>query len=194
MPNHAYRFRTNSGRRRRARRRFRFVPAFVAILVIAAGAMLLARQTGGLDIAKLSGLVDRMTTSAYAPDSGVSFAGSAAPRAMPLCSSGRRVNCVVDGDTLWLDGEKIRLVNIDAPEVHGRCPAETSRAAEATRELARLVDHRPIRIVRRGEDRYGRTLAAVVTPDGDVGDLLVSRDLAVTWRGRREPAETWCGA
>ena len=41
-------------------------------------------------------------------------------RAMPICGFGRRINCVVDGDTLWLDGEKIRLDSINAPEVEGR--------------------------------------------------------------------------
>ena len=164
-----------------------------AFVLIGIGAAILYGQTGGLDLAKVTGLVDRMTTSAYAPQPAPDFAGAVAPRPMPICGSGRRINCVVDGDTVWLDGEKIRLVNIDAPEVRARCPAESERAGAATRELASLLHSQPIRIHRRGEDRYGRTLAALATPTGDVGDILVGRDLAVTWRGRREPAETWCG-
>ena len=173
--------------------RWRAAMALVACFVIGAGAALLVRQTSGLDVARVTGLVDRMTTSAYAPQPALGLAGAVAPRPMPICGSGRRINCVVDGDTLWLDGEKIRLVNIDAPEVRARCGAEKERAAAATRELAFLLHGQPIRVLRRGEDRYGRTLAAISTPAGDVGDLLVRRDLAVTWRGRREPAETWCG-
>lgn len=165
-----------------------------AFVLIGIGAAILYSQTGGLDLAKVSGLVDRMTTSAYAPQPAPDFAGDVAPRPMPICGSGRRINCVVDGDTVWLDGEKIRLVNIDAPEVKARCPAEGRRASAATQELAFLLHRQPIRVHRRGEDRFGRTLAALSTPAGDVGDLLVRRDLAVTWRGRREPAETWCGA
>ena len=173
--------------------RLRAVMVLVACFVIGAGAALLVRQTGGLDLAKVSGLVDRMTTSAYAPQSAPDFRGAVAPRPMPICGSGRRINCVVDGDTVWLDGEKIRLVNIDAPEVRARCAAERERASAATRELALLLHSQPIRIRRRGEDRYGRTLAVLSTPTGDVGDLLVRRDLAVAWGGRREPVETWCG-
>jgi micrococcal nuclease len=165
-----------------------------AFVLIGIGAVILYRQTGGLDVVKVTGLVDRMTTSAYAPQAAPDFAGAVAPRPMPICGSGRRINCVVDGDTVWLDGEKIRLVNIDAPEVKARCNAERQRANAATRELAALLHSQPIRVHRRGEDRYGRTLADLATPAGDVGDILVRRDLAVTWRGRREPVETWCGA
>lgn len=167
-----------------------------AFVLIGIGTMILYRQTGGLDVVKVTGLVDRMTTSAYAPQAAPDFAGAGAvaPRPMPICGSGRRINCVVYGDTVWLDGEKIRLVKIDAPEVKARCNAERQRANAATRELAALLHSQPIRVHRRGEDRYGRTLADLVTPAGDVGDILVRRDLAVTWRGRREPVETWCGA
>jgi len=167
---------------------------FAAFFVIGAGAMLLYRQTNGIDLVRLSGLVDTTTTSAYQPERETGFRGGVAPRPMPLCGSARRINCVVDGDTLWLDGEKIRIVNIDAPEVNGRCRTETVRAATATRVLAALVSNRLIRLEREGVDKYGRTLASLVTPEGDVGSALVQQRLAVHWRGRREPAETWCGA
>jgi endonuclease YncB( thermonuclease family) len=38
-------------------------------------------------------------------------------RAMPVCRGAVRRNCVIDGDTVWVDGEKIRLSGIDAPEI-----------------------------------------------------------------------------
>lgn len=165
----------------------------VACFSIGAGVAVMLRHVDGIELSRVGALVDRMTTSAYAPSAPPDFSVTAAPRAMPICGAGRRVDCVVDGDTLWLAGEKIRLVNIDAPEVNGRCHAETQRAAAATRALARLLDRQPIRIVRHGQDRYGRTLAAVATSAGDAGAQLVSSGLAVEWRGRREPVSTWCG-
>ncbi|MFZ2100956.1 MAG: thermonuclease family protein [Oricola sp.] len=180
-------------RRRGDRGGLRAFVMVAAFAVIGAGAVLLYRQTGGIELVRLSGLVDPTVTSAYAPPAQPDFRATVAPRAMPLCGSGRRADCVVDGDTLWLEGEKIRIVNIDAPEVKGRCGAETARAADATRALARMVSNRPIRVQRQGEDRYGRTLAAVSTPDGDVGAALVRGRHAVIWRGRKEPAGTWCG-
>ena len=33
-----------------------------------------------------------------------------------LCSDAPRIDCVVDGDTFWLHGEKVRIADINAPE------------------------------------------------------------------------------
>src|SRR5687767_13991603 len=35
-----------------------------------------------------------------------------------LCHTGGGYNCVVDGDTIWLQGQTIRIAGIDAPETH----------------------------------------------------------------------------
>ena len=35
-----------------------------------------------------------------------------------MCFTGGGYNCVVDGDTIWLQGTKIRIADIDAPETH----------------------------------------------------------------------------
>src|SRR4249919_347673 len=35
-----------------------------------------------------------------------------------LCHIGGGQNCVVDGDTIWFNGQKIRLADIDTPETH----------------------------------------------------------------------------
>lgn len=34
-----------------------------------------------------------------------------------LCGDRIRVNCVIDGDTFWFNGKKIRIADIDAPEI-----------------------------------------------------------------------------
>ena len=114
-----------------------------------------------------------------------------AARAMPICGGGRRIDCVVDGDTFWIDGEKVRIESIDAPEVKGRCAGESALAGRATRRLAELLSNRPIEMTRNGADRFGRTLARVRTQGRDVGALLVSEGLARPWDGRK--AE-WCAA
>jgi len=38
---------------------------------------------------------------------------TSAQSAFRKCTNRARVNCVVDGDTLWLRGEKIRVADID---------------------------------------------------------------------------------
>lgn len=98
---------------------------------------------------------------------------------------------VIDGDTFRYGGEKIRIADIDTPEVQGRCPYETALAARATDRLAALLAVGPFQLetVGRDEDRYGRKLRVVTRGGRSIGDQLVSEGLARTWSGRREP---WC--
>lgn len=113
---------------------------------------------------------------------------------MPICSSGRRYTCVVDGDTVWISGERIRLADIDAPEMDGRCTRERDLAMRSTHRLADLLSG-PYEI-RRGDpadgrlqDRYGRTLGVVRVGGTSVGTILVDEGLAQPWRGRKAQ---WC--
>lgn len=99
---------------------------------------------------------------------------------MARCN-GHRTTCVVDGDTVWISGEKIRLAGIDAPEVEGQCNAERQRAARAAERLAELLSAGPYRIERQGLDRYNRTLAVIRVGGVDVGAKLVGEGFARTW-------------
>lgn len=113
---------------------------------------------------------------------------NAAGGSMPLCGSGPRTDCVVDGDTLWLGREKIRLAGIDAPESDGRCASERDLAARAKSRLAELMTGAR-GIERQGIDRYGRTLAVITTDKGSINEALIVENLARPWQGRRQP---WC--
>ncbi len=103
---------------------------------------------------------------------------------------------VVDGDTIHYNGERIRIANIDTPEItQAECDSELKRGLEAKAFLKELIDGRPL-IINRGDphtgrmtDQYGRTLALVSTGGRDVGTILVQRRLARPWTGRRMP---WC--
>jgi micrococcal nuclease len=161
--------------------------------LIGAVAILLIVRSGHLDLDRLAALWSQ-------PQAGTTQLVALAPatpraalpaRAMPICGGGRRIDCVVDGDTFWIDGEKVRVETIDAPEVKGRCASETALAARATRRLAQLLSNRSIELSRNGTDRYGRTLARVRTSGGDVGAVLVGEGLAQRWTGSK--AE-WCAA
>ena len=99
---------------------------------------------------------------------------------------------VIDGDTFWLGGEKIRIADIDTPELAARCPAEADLARRATARLSGLLAEGPFElspIGGRDEDRYGRKLRIVTRGGQSLGDVLVAEGLARTWTGRREP---WC--
>ena len=104
-----------------------------------------------------------------------------------------RVTCVVDGDTIWLDGQKIRVADIDTPEIsEPKCASELELGQRATRRLLALLNDGPFElhaIGGRDEDRYGRRLRVISREGRSLGDQLVAEGLARTWTGRREP---WC--
>ena len=94
-----------------------------------------------------------------------------------------KVTRITDGDTLrvQLNGgveEKVRLIGIDTPEVHGRGGLRECFGKEASSELARLVPiGTTVRVVIDAEprDRYGRLLAYIYRqPD----DLHINLEMA----------------
>ena len=100
---------------------------------------------------------------------------------------------MIDGDTFDLDGVRIRVADIDTPEVHGRCPEETRLAAEATERMAALLAEGPFDVEPvgdRDEDIYGRKLRIVSRSGRSLGDMLVAEGLAHRWVGHKLP---WCG-
>lgn len=110
-----------------------------------------------------------------------------------LCAESPRTTCVVDGDTFWLAGEKIRIADINAPETHGaRCPSERAQGEAATRRLIGLLNAGPfvLETGARPVDRYGRLLRTITRRGQSLGDMLLREGLAEPWRGRRSD---WCG-
>jgi len=104
-----------------------------------------------------------------------------------------RVNCIVDGDTLWLRGEKIRLADINTPEISSAaCGWEEQLGQTARVRLTALLNAGPFEVVKpagRDEDRYGRKLREVHRDGRSLGDVLVAEGLAHKWQGRRL---SWC--
>lgn len=115
-------------------------------------------------------------------------------RDYPVCTHGKRRDCVVDGDTFYHGVEKIRLADIDAPETHPpRCAHEADLGDRATVRLSQLLSAGAIELARfnRDTDRYGRKLRVAMRDGRSIGDMLVAEGLARTWTGKRQP---WCGA
>ena len=109
-----------------------------------------------------------------------------------ICGSGHRISCVVDGDTLWLRGTKIRIADIDTPELSPqRCDRERQRGMAAKQRLLEILNSGPIvlRSTARDEDRFGRKLKVVFSGHRSVGDILIAEDLARKWEGSRR---SWC--
>lgn len=142
-------------------------------------ALLGTAYSGGL----LDGIGKTGHVEAAAPGERVSFR---------YCFTGGGHDCVVDGDTIWLNGVKIRIADIDAPETHEpRCASERELGDHATRRLHDLLESGPITLKRihRDDDVYGRKLRIVLVDGTSVGDILVREGLARYYGHGRRP---WC--
>ena len=111
-----------------------------------------------------------------------------------FCHEGGGYNCVVDGDTLYYKGTKIRIADIDTPETHPpRCEAEAIKGAAATKRLQALVNAGPFSLVPnpdgRDADQYGRKLRIVTRGGESLGGVLVEEGLARWYAGGRR---AWC--
>jgi Micrococcal nuclease (thermonuclease) homologs len=109
-----------------------------------------------------------------------------------MCGSGRRHTCVVDGDTIWLEGKNLRLQSFDTPEPYNDICGGAQEVALAKRASARLLDllnSYPFTVETHGEDRYDRTLATIRIAGQDVGDILIAEGLARRWPNGDE---FWC--
>mgnify|MGYP001255140905 CR=1 FL=1 len=85
--------------------------------------------------------------------------------------SGRRIPIsqpihTIDGDTLRIGSERIRLRGIDTPELN------EPRGPEARQRLEQLLKEGPIHIVPHGQDVYGRTVADVFVNGENAAEIL----------------------
>jgi|SRR5215471_5175961 len=101
------------------------------------------------------------------------------------------VQRIIDGDTIVLvGGERIRIENIDAPEVgHAQCTSEREWGLRATNHLRLILARGEPALTRIGHDRFGRTLARLTINGRDVGEEMVAARMAVVF-GRGRPS--WC--
>ncbi|MGB8293302.1 MAG: thermonuclease family protein [Rhizobium ruizarguesonis] len=109
-----------------------------------------------------------------------------------LCGDSHRTNCVVDGDTFWFGGEKIRIADIDTPELSPpRCEAERIKGEAAKSRLLTLLNAGKFSLAAgfRDEDKYGRKLRTVSRAGNSLGDVLIKEGLARSWDGARH---RWC--
>lgn len=121
-------------------------------------------------------------------------AGGSITATFHRCSGSQRYTCVVDGDTIWLQGEKIRLADIDTPEISKpRCAREAQLGERATVRLTTLLNEGAFALVRdpfgANEDRYGRKLRVVQRGGDSLGERLVNEGLALRWGGGKPD---WC--
>jgi endonuclease YncB( thermonuclease family) len=81
---------------------------------------------------------------------------------------------VIDGDTIEVDGERIRLFGMDAPEMG------QSQGLEAKKALASMTKGHTVKVYPVDIDRYHRLVGRVIRTDGkDLSELMVENGLAL---------------
>ena len=92
---------------------------------------------------------------------------------------------VVDGDTIYLDGEKIRFTGIDTPELKQTCINEAvieSCGVTAREILVDKVGDNKVTCISEGKDQYKRTLAECFVNNESLSKYLVRRGYAFAYR------------
>ena len=92
---------------------------------------------------------------------------------------------VVDGDTIHLDGEKIRFTGIDTPELKQTCVNEEiidPCGLTAKEILIDKISDNKVECISEGKDQYKRTLAECFVNNESLSSYLVRSGYAFAYR------------
>ena len=92
---------------------------------------------------------------------------------------------IIDGDTIHINGEKIRFSGIDTPELKQTCINNKKIifcGLEAKNLLAKIINNRDVNCISEGKDQYKRTLAECFVGDLSISSYLVREGYAFAYR------------
>ncbi|MBH9988549.1 thermonuclease family protein [Bartonella sp. W8098] len=94
---------------------------------------------------------------------------------------------VIDGETLEIQNQRIKLWGVDAPELNQTCKNGQDAGYDCGKEAAYalsqwLTELQPVRCEPRGNDNSGNTIAICYTSTGDdIASWMVRNGYAVDW-------------
>jgi endonuclease YncB( thermonuclease family) len=93
---------------------------------------------------------------------------------------------VIDGDTIDIHGERIRILDIDAPESRQTCQDQSGAdwrcGQKAAFALSDWIGQQPVTCVTDKPDKYGRHLAHCTVAYQDLGQWMASNGWAIPFR------------
>ncbi len=113
------------------------------------------------------------------------LAGSIAAIGLPVVLADGRISGparVVDGDSLVVDGRRVRLYGIDAPELHQTCGGDIYCGLAAKVALERAIGLDIVTCEEKDRDRYNRIVAVCRTASvPDLNALQVATGMAIAY-------------
>lgn len=105
------------------------------------------------------------------------------------CYNSAGPNCVLDGDTIYVEREKVRIAELEVPKIQGaQCPDERSRGIDAALRVAELLNSGKVTLSAPIQTSSG-TLRKVFVNGDDVAPTMIASGLARP-SGGDEPG--WC--
>ena len=92
---------------------------------------------------------------------------------------------IIDGDTIILNGEKIRFSGIDTPDLKQTCLQEGQKVScgmTAKKLLAEKIGNATVKCINAGKDTYKRTLAECFVNGESLSKFLVRSGYAFAYR------------
>lgn len=95
------------------------------------------------------------------------------------CYEATGPNCVLTGDTITVDGARVRIAGIEAPAIQGSaCPEERNRGIDSALRLADRLNSGAITLGPVQRDASGRAARTVEVKGEDVGQWMLNAGLA----------------
>ncbi len=126
-----------------------------------------------------------------APKPSLAPAPTTAAESFGFCGDGPHFNCVVDGDTFWVRGSKIRIADIEAPPVEASACAEAkSRGTAAKLRLLALLNQGAFALQANASepDKDGLKMRTLYRQGHSIGMQMISEGLAQPAGSHR----AWC--
>ena len=92
---------------------------------------------------------------------------------------------IIDGDTIHIKSNKIRLHGIDAPETKQTCEIDNEDwhcGKQSTKELKNLINNQKVECITNDIDRYNRYVAICYVNEININQWLVKNGWAIAYR------------
>ena len=92
---------------------------------------------------------------------------------------------IIDGDTIHIKSNKIRLHGIDAPETKQTCEIDNEDwdcGKQSTKELKNLINNQKVECITNDIDRYNRYVAICYVNEININQWMVESGWAIAYR------------